>query len=275
MDSTPATYQAINGPFWTLAIEWQYYLSLPLLAFGFALLLRYQKHFQIRFWLLLLCLVGMLIWGVVTRYWGRFLILHPDSVLLPQPFQKWLLFFIYGFSGKYSEDFAVGMMISACYVLAQQQPQHLLVTFCQRFSQYLWAVGLLWLFAVSIWPYTAMKDYLDPWIGPHNSLSDLVFALGFGLCLLALVFGSSELKRPLEWKPLRALGLLSYALYIWHLPILFFFQAWITPYTIGWHYKFVYGLYWLCVLALVIPFACAFYFCIERPWIRIGSRLTR
>lgn len=35
MDSLPLTYQKINGPFWTLAVEWQFYLLLPFLALGF------------------------------------------------------------------------------------------------------------------------------------------------------------------------------------------------------------------------------------------------
>ncbi|WP_322480936.1 acyltransferase, partial [Thermogemmatispora sp.] len=40
MDSTPETFRKINGPYWTLAIEWQFYLLLPLLSLGIFLLLR-------------------------------------------------------------------------------------------------------------------------------------------------------------------------------------------------------------------------------------------
>src|SRR5579859_383189 len=32
MDSSQSTYKSINGPFWTLAVEWQFYLLLPILA---------------------------------------------------------------------------------------------------------------------------------------------------------------------------------------------------------------------------------------------------
>src|SRR5947207_1742000 len=34
MDSSQATYKQLNAPFWTLAIEWQYYMLLPWLALG-------------------------------------------------------------------------------------------------------------------------------------------------------------------------------------------------------------------------------------------------
>jgi peptidoglycan/LPS O-acetylase OafA/YrhL len=32
MDSSPKTWQQLDGPFWTLAIEWQFYILLPLIA---------------------------------------------------------------------------------------------------------------------------------------------------------------------------------------------------------------------------------------------------
>ena len=62
MDSTSQTYQAINGPFWTLAIEWQFYMLLPLLALGFAFLLRRQAP-QRRVWVLMFCLAALVVWG--------------------------------------------------------------------------------------------------------------------------------------------------------------------------------------------------------------------
>src|SRR5437762_1160836 len=37
MDSSYATFKQLNPPFWTLAIEWQYYMLLPLLALGIRL----------------------------------------------------------------------------------------------------------------------------------------------------------------------------------------------------------------------------------------------
>src|SRR5579859_274009 len=72
----PSTYQQINGPFWTLAIEWQYYMLLPLLAWGFALLVRRGRSEEERLWLVISCLLGMILWGLGTRYLGRYDSMH-------------------------------------------------------------------------------------------------------------------------------------------------------------------------------------------------------
>src|SRR5579885_1375691 len=77
MDSTPQTFQQLNGPFWTLAIEWQFYLLLPWLALLFALIARRlappsQSPLR-RFKLLLACCVGLIIWGLTLRYLGDYL----------------------------------------------------------------------------------------------------------------------------------------------------------------------------------------------------------
>ncbi len=34
MDSSRATFKQLNAPFWMLAIEWQFYMPLPLLVLG-------------------------------------------------------------------------------------------------------------------------------------------------------------------------------------------------------------------------------------------------
>ena len=70
MDSTAQTYQAINGPFWTLAVEWQFYMLLPLLALALGVLVRHGP-LQWRIWMLTMCLMGVVVWGVLTRAWGR------------------------------------------------------------------------------------------------------------------------------------------------------------------------------------------------------------
>ena len=38
MDSSRATFRQLNGPYWTLATEWQFYMLLPLIALGIAFL---------------------------------------------------------------------------------------------------------------------------------------------------------------------------------------------------------------------------------------------
>src|SRR5258707_6698146 len=79
MDSSATAFKAINGPFWTLAVEWQFYLLLPLLAFGIALLVRRLRSPQGRLMLLSVCLGAVMVWGIATRYIGIYLTLHPSQ----------------------------------------------------------------------------------------------------------------------------------------------------------------------------------------------------
>jgi len=270
MDSTSATYQQINGPFWTLAVEWQFYMLLPLLAPGFSYLVRRGKSPKQRFWLLVICLLGMIIWGIGTRYVGRYYTLNPNETLLvPRPVLDGILLFTYGMAGKFFEVFAIGMLVSSCYVFSQQMgPEHSVSTSIHRYSLWLWGIGVLWLFFMAVWVAFPAFSFLQPHLGPHYWLSEFAYALGFGLCITAILFGPVGLQRLFEWNLLRWLGTLSYSLYIWHLPILLFFKDRIISSVQSWDFSHVYALYWLCVLCLIIPFAYAFYRRIEHPWIQ-------
>ncbi len=274
MDSSSLTYQAINGPFWTLAVEWQFYLLLPLLAWIFRTFVRHGP-LQQRLIKLLLCLVSLTVWGVATRYWGRSWELNPHQpTLLPTFLHNLALFFFYGSSGKFLEDFAAGMLLCVFHVLSQHVHEHRLIAFLQRYGWWFWGLGILELFYTATWSALPGGTFLASFIGPHNWLSEIVLALGFALCIAALLFGPAQLKGLLEWRPLRETGLLSYAIYIWHLPLLIVFVTLILPYTTGWWHIFIYSTYWIWVFLIIIPFSYLFYRFIELPCIHIGSRVT-
>ena len=48
----------------------------------------------------------------------------------------------------------------------------------------------------------------------------LLVGLGFGGLLLAILWGGRWLRSPFEFAPMRIIGLFSYSLYLWHLPII-------------------------------------------------------
>ncbi len=283
MDSSKVTFKQLNAPFWTLATEWQYYMILPLLVLGMRLLVWRVKQ-AYRLPATVACILALIAWGVFTRYVGAYLVdQHPSATfLVPRSILNGILFFIYGVNGKYLEDFGVGMLLSLFFVYAQHPSTSLKVrTMLQKLSPWLFGAGLILLLAMIMWNYN--KGYANTWSlfddpflsANYYRLNELGFSLSFGLCILALLFGSAWLRGPFEWLPLRWTGMISFSLYMWHFPLLVVFIQWIQPLLKGWPLALNYSAYWLCVLIVIIPFCFLFYKWVEKPGMKFGERFYR
>src|SRR5437588_912798 len=154
MDSSQATFKQLNAPFWTLAIEWQFYMLLPFLVLGMRQVVWRikRKHRLLTTISLLLVLIA---WGLFSRYFGTYFQLHTsETVLVPRSVLNVILFFIFGADGKYFEDFGVGMLLSLCFVYAQQPSvSSKILTVLHKLSPWLCGTGLLCLFALVLWSY--------------------------------------------------------------------------------------------------------------------------
>jgi peptidoglycan/LPS O-acetylase OafA/YrhL len=286
----PVTYQQLNAPFWTLAVEFQFYLLLPLIAWVMSKIVR-GGSLPLRLGKLTLCLMAMMGWGLYSRYWGFLLTNNPipdPNALVPQNITDTIKPYIFGTSGKYFEIFSIGMIVAMLYLsLHKAQETSVLRRRLMQASPFIFALGLLCLWATTIWHfyviyvYGLTLHYLDPYEAFLFHYKDVMipwlYGLCYGLCVFAVLHGPKALKRPFEWAPLRWIGFISYSLYLWHDPFVIYFSTSLLPrfQMLGWSQVMQYLAYVLWVLVTTIPLSFALYRWLEMPAIRFGELLCQ
>ena len=175
----PALY-GINGVFWSLSLEWQFYFTFPLLAWLFH---KKGPWFVIG----LVGCANLLYRVIVYRYF-----------LTPDPTWNWTLCSV--FIGRWLE-FCLGML--AAWQLRQSSHE----SRSRVPSGVFIAAGILF----------ALAGAKAPTFSPFN---DIFWGCFYYCILRASFVQVSALRRVLSLKPLVWLGGISYSFYLLHMPIL-------------------------------------------------------
>jgi peptidoglycan/LPS O-acetylase OafA/YrhL len=257
-----ATGMGISGVLWTLTLEAQFYLILPLVAPFFL---------GKRMW------VGLIAAFVLTQGWvylaqHQLLTLalqvtdhtHPtwyDPITAtPYPYPPFLIrMFLLSQLPAKAFHFALGMALATLYAGQHYRPhgQRLMET---GLGAAVTAISLgLFLAVVG---YSSKPDLGEGVVGPYW---DLLVAAASGFLVWGAAHGNSFSCRVLGAPALRIVGLISYSLYLWHVPICFFVQRDFVPAGVEGIGVFYY-LAGVCgLLSLLVAYLSYSY--IERPFL--------
>ena len=218
-DLVPDFNRAIEGPFWTLALEAQFYLLLPLLAWGIARVVGASRSTP----RLCAAVVGLIVATLGLREldaWAQQMLphLHGVAATLATAFVILTL----GSQGKFLEVFGVGMLCATLYVAFGEQR----AADAQRVRMVGWSLLALAVTLMVVVAPLAFEQHVD---APNHTLvtdplnlavicGPLLIGLGYGALLLAILWAGPLLRAPFEFQPLVFIGLMSYSLYLWHLP---------------------------------------------------------
>lgn len=231
------TVQAVDGPMWSLVIEVHFYLLLPLLAWGIARVARGSARRAVAI------LGALAIASILVHHYGDSYP-YPAHLLWNSSLPATFFFFVPG--------------MALALLLAEPGSRSLL----RRVPARLARVELWLLAALPFWGFAAFQSTLT---------AEVCVAVGAFLVLGACVapLAGRRLLGVLEWKPLAALGVASYSLYLWHVPLL----NWLLGRDRAW-----FGgvpspaLFLLEGLAVCVPVALVSYALIESPFLRLRRR---
>jgi len=233
----PSTY-SLDGVFYTMAIEVQFYLTLPLLGwFCFQLV----KRGGLRPGLAVgVCAASMFAIALIDKA------LSTTSLTAIPTLGTALLTFSslpYWYS-----VFAMGIAASTIYV-------YLTTAGRARFSNVATAGSAVFAGGLALWLALVFVPALAQSPAP-------LMGVAYSSILLGVVFGWKGIRAIFEWKPLRFVGLISYSLYLWHLAVLKVFDRFLVHLPLTEHV--------IVRLVLLLTFGVAFaylsYQLTERPF---------
>jgi peptidoglycan/LPS O-acetylase OafA/YrhL len=176
----PQTFYALNGAYWSLGLEWQLYLALPLLIVAIG-------RFGVTRVMGAVVLVTLLYRVILTLLIAGHVV-AADSLVTTAVLPNIIL-------GRWAE-FALGMIAAELFAARRI---------------HLWATRLWWTPVLLIPLSFAVVG---------NEQSHIVYGAVFFVLLCVVLDTDNVVARAASWRPLAALGTMSYSLYLVHQPLI-------------------------------------------------------
>ena len=224
-----STATQINGPFWSIAVEWRIYFLFPV----FVLLFRHWGALK------------TLILAFITSLILSFILLH-TSVNMDT----------HGVSPQYIALFTMGMF-AAMIVYTDQG------YFAMMYIRTPWHILVILLGLILI-----VHGFVPLWHGnivPHY-ISDYVVGLWSASLLIAASQPKTLLNTAFSWKPLVFIGTFAYSIYLLHFSLLrLFWQYLLLPFNLSTWTTF--ALLIIIVVPIIIGLCYLFFLIAERPFL--------
>ena len=252
---TPATMLGGIGPAWSLVVEVMFYLTLPLLVLVAVRLSRRAKTRVQRRYAALAPAAILLLIGLSGRV-VAFALVRDNS--MPSGWsQDWQTVVERGFWGQ-ADLFALGLVVAVISVEVADGALELPRPWRA------WAVTAAAAIAVMAAVHLPNEDVQRGQLS-HFAYSP-VMALACSLLLAAVVVcrpaeTQGRLVQALSWRPLFALGLISYSLFLWHLPLIYWMRF--HDLTVAGRTGFVANVMVITIVSVAI--ATLSYLLVERP----------
>jgi len=260
-DSFPRFNRDLDGPFWTLAVEVQFYLMLPVIAAGIARVVGGSRSAA----RLIGALLGVIALAEGIRWADTLLMATTPPNALAQgggaAARLIVALATMGMQGKNLEVFFVGALAATCYVLGSEH-ERLARHTQRRVAWGLLGVGLaISIVAAPAWELSTVMFTTGAHWGWDIISYPLVVGVSFGALTLGIIWSGPRLRGVFETAPLRFIGHISYSIYLWHLPILQGTLAPFAPMPV-----------WLrLVFVLIVSYLS--YQLLEHPFLRRRQRL--